>query len=412
MTRTIKKQMLFWSAVFLLLVGLVLHIKQMEFMACALGLLGPLAYWLSRPMLRGLEVQRRAPGRLTMGDSSKVTLTVTNTTARPRPAFWVEDTLPPGLAAEDPAHLVLDLGPGETRPITYGLRALRRGVYQLGPARLLTTDILGLHDFELGAPELSEAVVYPRTVAIPDLWPQGPAERSTPRRTLRRPGGLDPRGSREYVPGDDLRQIHWKASAHRGKLTVVEREQSQGLRATAVLDLTAGTHLGRGNETSLEYGVTLAASLLLQALAAGGTVGLIAVGDRDYSVPADSAPGQQRRLLEALARCQEGEQQGLGEVLGARLMALPRGSAVAVITPQTGPEIMRLSNLLASRGLLGLWFLLVAPSWEKVAGSRRGAENHYRTLALALGRRGQPAYALQAGDSLDTGLGRWLLAAS
>jgi uncharacterized protein (DUF58 family) len=323
----------------------------------------------------------------------------------------VEDTLPPGLAAQEPAHLVLDLAPGEERPVPYTLRALRRGVYQLGPARLLTTDILGLHDFERAVPELAEAIVYPRTVAIPDLWPQGPAERSTPRRTLRRPGGLDPRGSREYVPGDDLRHIHWKASAHRGKLTVVEREQSQGLRATAVLDLTPGVHLGRGNETSLEYGVTLAASLLLQALAAGGTVGLIAVGDRDYSVPADSAPGQQRRVLEALARCQQGGAQGLGEVVTGRLMSLPRGSAVAVITPQAGPQIMRLANLLASRGLLGLWFLLVAPSWEKMAGGRGGPDHHYWTLALALGRRGQPAYALQAGDSLETGAGRWLLAA-
>jgi uncharacterized protein (DUF58 family) len=402
--------MLLWSAVFLMLVGLILHIRQMEFMACTLGLLGPLAYWLSKPILRGLEVQRRAPGRLTVGDSSTVTLTVANTTARPRPAFWLEDALPPGLRAEEAAQLVLDLAPRETREISYRLRALRRGVYQLGPARLQATDVLGLHDFEQMVPELSETVVYPRTVAIPDLWPAGPGERSTPRRTVRRPGGLDPRGSREYVPGDDLRQIHWKASAHRGKLTVVEREQSQGLRATAVLDLTGGVHAGRGNETSLEYGVTLAASLLAQALAAGGAAGLVAVGDRDYSVPADSSPAQQRKLLEALARCAEGEPRGLAAVLSARLLTLPRGSAVAVITPQGGPGVRQIANLLAARGLRALWFLLVAPSWEEAGGSRR-AENNYRALALALGRRGQPAYALQAGDSLETGLGRWLRAA-
>jgi uncharacterized protein (DUF58 family) len=412
MTRTVKRQMLIWGSVFLMVVGLTLHVRQMEFMACALALLGPLAYWLSRPLLRGLEVRRRAPSRMTAGDSTKVVLIVSNPGARPRPAFWVEDSIPEGLVADQPAQLVLDLGPGEERQVTYALRALRRGVYQLGPARLLGTDALGLHDFQEPVAEVTETVVYPRIVSLPDLWPQGPAERATPRRALRRPGGIDPRGSREYVPGDDLRHIHWKASAHRGKLTVVEREQSEGLRATAVLDLSAGVHAGRGNDTTLEYGVTVAASILAQALSCGATVGMIALGDRDYSVPADSSPGQQRRLLEALARCQEGEARSLTETLGVRLAALPRGSAVAIITPQSGPEVTGVAHLLASRGLRGLWFLLVAPSFELGVESTRAAEDHYRALAASLGRRGQPAYVVRAGDSLEAAFGRWLRAAS
>lgn len=411
MTRTIKRQMLIWGSVFLMVVGLTLHVRQMEFMACALALLSPLAYWLSRPVLRGLEVQRRAPSRMTAGETAKVVLTLSNPGARPRPAFWVEDSLPEGLVADQPAQLVLDLGPGESRPVSYTLRARRRGVYQLGPVQLAATDVLGLHDFRQSVPAITEAVVYPRIVSLPDLWPPGPAERSTPRRTLRRPGGIDPRGSREYVPGDDLRHIHWKASAHRGKLTVVEREQSEGLRATVVLDLTAGVHTGRGNETSLEYGVTLAASVLAQALGLGGMAGLIALGDRDYSVPAEASPGQQRRLLEALARCREGEARPLGEAVGMRLAALPRGSAVAIITPQSGPQVTALAQLLARRGLRGLWFLLVAPSFELGAEDLRAAQNHYRGLAASLGRRGQAAYVVQAGDSLETSLGRWLRAA-
>ncbi len=412
MTRTVKRQMLVWGSVFLMLVGLTLHVRQMELMGFALALLGPLAYWVSKPLLRGLEVRRRAPGRLTAGDTAQATLTITNTSSRSRPAFWLEDTLPEGLEADQPAQLVLDLGPGEERAVTYALRALRRGVYQLGPAALLATDALGMHDFRQPIPELTETVVYPRVLPLPDLWPQGPAERSTPRRTMRRPGGSDPRGSREYIPGDDLRHIHWKASAHRGKLTVVEREQSQGLRATALLDLTAGVHTGRGSEATLEYGVTVAASILSQALTVGGTVSLIAHGDRDYSVRADSSPGQQRRLLEALARCQAGEERSLLEVLAMRLGAVPQGSAVAVITPQAAPEVAAAANLLASRGLRGLWFLLVAPTFEPRAQDTRSAEEHYQALATSLSRRGQFAYVLSAGDSLDTALGRWLRAAS
>ncbi len=410
MTRTVKRQMLVWGSLFLLLVGVVLHIRQMEFMGLALALLGPLSYWLSRPLLRGLTLQRRAPGRMTAGESGKVTLTLTNTGTRPQPAFWLEDQVPAELATEGAAQLVLDLGPGEERRLSYQVRARQRGVFELGPAAVVATDALGLHDFRQELPERTEMVVYPQVIPLPDLWPQGPAERSAPRRTLRRAGGLDPRGSREYAPGDDLRHIHWKASAHRGKLTVVEREQAQGLRVTALLDLTAGVHRGQGSEATLEYAVTAAASTLAQALSRGGTVSLIAQGDRDYSVAADSSPLQQRRLLEALARCQAGAERSLLEVLGLHLGALPRGNAVAVITPQTGPEVTGVSNLLAGRGLRGLWFLLVAPTFEPGARDTRQAEEQYRGLAASLGRRGQPAYILRAGDSLDAALGRWLRA--
>jgi len=296
--------------------------------------------------------------------------------------------------------------------VTYVLHALRRGVYEVGPARLSAMDALGLHDFQQAVPELTELVVYPRIVPLPDLWPQGPAERSITRRALRRPGGIDPRGTREYVPGDDLRNIHWKASAHHGKLTVVEREQSQGLRTTAVLDLTAGVHVGRGNDTTLEYGVTVAASLLARTLSSGGTAGLVAVGDGDYSVAADSSPGQRWRLLEALARCQAGERRSLTQVLSSRLAALPGGSTVAVITPQVGSEVRRIADLLDSRGFRGLWLLLVAPTFEPSEENIRGAEDHYRALATSLGRRGQTAYVMSAGDRLEAAFGRWLRAAS
>lgn len=411
MTRTVKKQMLVWGSVFLLLVGLTLHIRQMLFMASALAVLSPLAYLMSRPLLRGLEVRRRAPDRLNARETCMVSLIVSNPTVRSRPAFWVEDTLPEGLSADDASQLVLDLGPGEERRLHYRLQALRRGVFPLGPIRLFTTDALGLHEFEQLVPEMTELLVYPRVVPLPDLWPQGPAERSTPRRTQRRPGGVDPRGTREYTPGDDLRHIHWKVSAHRNKLILVEREQSEGLRATAVVDLSEGVHTGRGNETSLECAVTIAASLLVQGLERGGTVGLIACGDRDYSVPGDSAPHHRWRLLEALARCQAGCPRPLSEVMREHLARLPRGSSVAVITPQLGEEVLTTAGLLATRGLRGLWFLLVAPTFELETHGGLTLDGRYQALAEALTRRGQRAYVIRAGESLESVLGRWLRAA-
>lgn len=408
MSRTAKRQMLLWGSIFLFAVGLTLHVRQMLFMALVLALLAPLSRLMSRPILRGLQVQRRMPSRLTARQSCRVTLAVENPTARSRPAFWIQDSLPEGLSAgQEAGQLLVDLGPHEQREISYQLRALRRGVFELGPVKLTACDALGLHDFEETVSEEADLLVYPAVVPLPDLWPRGPAERTSPRRTRRRPGGIDPRGTREYVPGDDLRHINWKVSAHRDKLIIVEREQSEGLRATVLLDLTEGVHVGRGNDTTLEYGVTLAASLLVQALNSNGTVGLLAHGNRDYSVPADSIPSQRWRLLEALARVQAGSGQGLSATVLSSIAGLPRGSAVAVITPQAGPEVLTAASLLASRGFRALWFLLVAPSFELERGTTSVFEDRYRQIVQSLVRRGQPTYLMYGGEALEASLRRW-----
>ena len=406
MTRGLKVQLLIWGTVFIFMVGMILHIQQLLFVSLTLALLAPVSYLLSRTSLRGLRVRRALPVHMTAGETSEVTLTVVNAGTRARPAFWIEDELPEGLSrGEAAADLVLDLAPHEEREVRYPLSALRRGLFRLGAVQVMTSDALALHDFEETLPAQDELLVYPRVLPLPDLWPRSPADRASARRTRRRPGGIDPRATREYVPGDDLRHIHWKVSARRSRMMIVEREQSEGLRATVLLDLNQGLHAGRGAESTLEYGVTLAASLLAQALDEGGSAALAAQAQHDYSVPGESNPRQRWRLLEALARVETDGGGPLPQRAIGLIRRLPRGSAIAVVTPQTGPEMVSLANLLASRGFRVIWFLLVAPTF--VLSQRRDLiEDRYRQTAQELNRRGQPAYLVRGGAGGEAGVGR------
>jgi uncharacterized protein (DUF58 family) len=408
MTRALKIQLLIWGTVFIFMVGMMLHIQQLMLISMILALIGPTSYLLSYHRLRGLRVRRTLPARMTAGEASEVTLTLSNPGARTRPVFWVEDQLPPGLSSEsDGSLLVLDLAPREEREVSYQLQARRRGFFRLGPVRLWASDTLALHDFEETLPVTDDLLVYPRAIPLISLWPRSPADRASPRRSRRRPGGIDPRGTREYVPGDDLRHIHWKLSARRNRLMLVEREQAEGLRATLLLDLSPGVHVGQGSESTLEYGVTLAASLLVQALEEGGSAALVAHGDRDYSVASESTPRHRWKLLEALARVQDGDPVPLAERAVALVRRLPRGSAVTVVTPQIGPGMIALANLLSSHSLRVVWFLLVAPTFE--AGRPAPlSEERYRQQAGDLARRGQTAYLIAAGTNVEASLGRWM----
>lgn len=58
------------------------------------------------------------------------------------------------------------------------------------------------------------------------------------------PDGELVRGVRDYLPGDRLRQVHWRATAHTGELVVKETEDPQAPVLHLVLDLGAGGEAG------------------------------------------------------------------------------------------------------------------------------------------------------------------------
>src|SRR5207245_5277986 len=85
------------------------------------------------------------------------------------------------------------------------------------------------------------------------------------------PSGLEFYGMREYVPGDDLRRIVWRASARTGKVMVREAEQGITDHITLILDTDRGGHSrdGEGLSESLETGIRVAASLGVRHLRDG-----------------------------------------------------------------------------------------------------------------------------------------------
>ena len=85
---------------------------------------------------------------------------------------------------------------------------------------------------------------------------------------------------REYVPGDDLRRIVWRASARTGKIMVREAEQGITDKITIILDTDRGSHSrdGEGLSESFETGVRVAASLAVRHLREGYEIKAVANG--------------------------------------------------------------------------------------------------------------------------------------
>lgn len=137
------------------------------------------------------------------------------------------------LVVEPPAAGTLD-GRADRRGVT---RVVQLGVRSSGLCGLITCT--RLHRVPL--PRQLEA--GPRPVApdapFPDLgggWGEGAV-------AVAHDGELV-RGLRDYLPGDRLRQVHWRATAHTGELVVKETEEPQAPVLHLVLDLGAGGAAG------------------------------------------------------------------------------------------------------------------------------------------------------------------------
>lgn len=82
---------------------------------------------------------------------------------------------------------------------------------------------------------------------------------------------------RKYVPGDDLRRLHWRALGRSDRHYVKEFEADTNLRCCLVVDTSGSMGFGSTGETKLEYACRLAGSLGYLAVQQGDAVGLSCV---------------------------------------------------------------------------------------------------------------------------------------
>ncbi|GIX48358.1 MAG: hypothetical protein KatS3mg131_2569 [Candidatus Tectimicrobiota bacterium] len=84
---------------------------------------------------------------------------------------------------------------------------------------------------------------------------------------------------REYVPGDEIRRIDWKAYGKFDRYFVKEYEEETNLRAYLFLDASASMGYGSTGLSKFEYGCYLTASLAYLMLRQGDYVGLVTFGE-------------------------------------------------------------------------------------------------------------------------------------
>lgn len=300
-----------------------------------------------------LEATREVrPARVHARGASRVELTVRNTGTRRSPVLAARDPFDGGRRWA--RFLIAPLAPNEAARAAYRLPTERRGIFDLGPMELHLEDPFGLAASSHHAAPATRLTVYPHVDPVPPL----PMTRGNdPHAGADHPTALAAAGEdfyalRAYEVGDDLRRVHWKATARLDELMIRQEEMPWQGRATVLVDLRRHVH----SPESLELALSAAASVVSACWRHRSLVRLVSTDGVDSGFAAGHTHVE--AILEHLA----GAVTGPDDTLAAILTSLRRegnGGALAVITTAAAPsaDLDRVARLRSRFGSLTLVLL-------------------------------------------------------
>jgi uncharacterized protein (DUF58 family) len=266
------------------------------------------------------------PDRVERGRPALASLRVANPGTRRIPGFLATDAV--GGATR--TIRVRALPAGAEAFHHYELPTGARGRTTVGPLVLHRVDPFGLARNRLPTGDTAPLWVHPRQLPARPLagaYPRHHHEGATTDPAVR--GSADLQDVREYVPGDEVRHLHWKATARTGRLMVRDLADPQQPRFTLLLDTRPQALSAPG----FEEAVDVAASLLAAAARAGHHSRLVTSGGGELRTAGGVRAA--RLLLDELCELRQDEQRGGGLVPGALSASGTAGGGLVVVTAGT-----------------------------------------------------------------------------
>jgi uncharacterized protein (DUF58 family) len=395
--------------------GLALGLPALKAFAAAGSLLLLFAYALPRRRLRALAIRRELYPSAFEGEGVAVSLVLENQGGRTVHLVEIADSFGPGLAHR---QLLLEPGPLHgrcSRRLTYRTFCSRSwGIYPVGPLSLRTADPMGLFPARRSILQVEPFAVYPQAYRVAALERLGGRATATPQPTTRdRPGqSLAYLGVRDYRPGDDLRRVHWPATAHRGHPVVKLQEVDLVPYVSLFLDLERAHRAGTGRKSTLDYLVRSAASLLASALREGDTVQVFAEGRTPLLLPPGQGDVHLAYGLWELIRARQEGTASLFELVLRHRPALPEGSTAVLLLGTisfSDDDLDEVLEALAARRIQAFVLLVNNHSFipiDRRTMPREQAGERTRDLLALLRHRGVTGTVLSAEEDLEEALGR------
>ncbi len=273
----------------------------------------------------------------------------------------VREAVPDGVEVDGDIFTIRRIGKGEEITLEYTLHFPLKGTYRIGEVHIRAFDpfLFWIREFVIPIEDSIEVHVGTEDLRKIKLEPT---------RTKKWLGNINSRkigigtefySIREYMPGDSMRRINWKASARKGDLLVNEYEGENSGDAIIVLDAGERSLTGNQKSNTFKSGVRATLSIAAAMLRQRNRVGLVVLGDYLTWLYPEFGKRQLYRMMEAVSGIKKGGKWDFDELYWIITRLFPSNSFIVLISALQNPKIPDTIMKIRARGYD---ILIITPS--------------------------------------------------
>ena len=313
-----------------LLAALALRLPELVLFAAPFALVAAVGALQVRAPRIDLEVEL-AHERALEGDLLDISIRLDPRDAAERVDVLLE--LPPGLEIEEGTNpATLRLSKGDERVLALRLRCVRWGAFRVGRVHLRAHDPFGMFRHETVIDRRQALKVYPTQEAVRSLLRPAETQVFSGNHVARQKAeGIEFADIRQFVAGDRIKHVNWRATARRGEPWVNEHHAERNADVVIFLDVFAEAR--RSGRSTLDPALRAASSLAARYLRQRDRVGFVSFGGTiNWLLPATGAR-QLYRIVDAMLDTQIILSYAWRDLVVIPRRTLPPQALVLALTP-------------------------------------------------------------------------------
>jgi uncharacterized protein (DUF58 family) len=250
----------------------------------------------------GFFARRDTLDKLSNGDENSVQIVLENKYLFPAQLIVI-DELPPQFQLRD-KEFKLNIASGKTKIIEYNVRPVKRGEYSFGAVNVYVKSPIGFIQKRFRFSQDMLVPVYPSFMQMRKYELLAISNKLTDagiKKIRRRGNNAEFEQIKEYVAGDDYRNINWKATARRNKLMLNQYTDEKSQQVYSVIDMGRVMRMPFEGLSLLDYAINSSLVISNIAMLKQDKAGIVTFADRVQSIlPADRRSAQLQKILQLL----------------------------------------------------------------------------------------------------------------
>ena len=251
---------------------------------------------------KGISAQRILPEKLSNGDENPVKIDIKNNYGFPIHANVI-DEIPFQFQKRD-FLIEKKIEPGKNTFFQYILEPKERGEYNFGSLHIYVSSSLGLVSKRFSFQKDANLPAYPSFIHLRkyELMALQSEFLLGGMKKIRKLGHtMEFEQIKDYVPGDDIRTINWKATSKTNRLMVNQFQDEKSQRIFMLIDKGRTMKMPFNGLSLLDYSINATMALSHIILKKGDRAGMMTFSKKtENRVAAENKSGQLRKISEAL----------------------------------------------------------------------------------------------------------------